>query len=351
VLASSARIFGGLSTASLFLPLAVAPPPSALPARLPNPFAPGPPHPLAREAAERLQRDLAQLPTAQREDLARGKMMGVLVARDAAGRVGVLRAFAGMLAGRWDVDGFVGPVFDLAARNALWPTVERELRDFEAALEALPSAPHAAALRAQLESLVATHAPAAQALNARHEARHEARTVERAALSSGPATAESRAALARLARQHRDDRVEGGRLRAAHVAERELVEQALRDCERDRDALARRRADRSNEVLEQLLSGYQLPNARGEVRSVRDLFAPHAPAGGAGDCAGPKLFAHAQRERLQPIALAEFWWGEASKGGGQRPGVYYPSCRSKCGPVLGHMLEGWAVDELTSEGG
>ena len=48
-------------------------------------------------------------------------MLGVLVALDAAGRVGVLRAFAGLLGGRWDVDGFVGPVFDLAARNALWP--------------------------------------------------------------------------------------------------------------------------------------------------------------------------------------------------------------------------------------
>ena len=44
-------------------------------------------------------------------------MFGVLVARDATGRVETLRAFAGMLGGRWDVDNFVGPVFDLDDRN------------------------------------------------------------------------------------------------------------------------------------------------------------------------------------------------------------------------------------------
>ncbi len=335
----------GLAPVGRFSPLAVQPPPGALPARLPNPFAPGPPHPLAREAAERLRRDLATLPEAQRDDLAQGKMLGVLVASDADGRVGELRAFAGMLAGRWDVDGFVGPVFDLEARNALWPGAERELRDFEAALEALPSAVHAASLRAGLKALVAEQARAEQALAARHEAARVARDAERAALS--PATPKTRAELQRLARRDRDARVESGTLRAAHAAARERVQRALRPNEDERDAITRRRADRSNEVLELLLDGYQLANARGDIASVRDLFAPHLPPGGAGDCAGPKLFAHAQRERLRPLALAEFWWGAPAKGGNQQPGVYYPSCDRKCGPVLAHMLRGWDVDAGT----
>jgi tRNA pseudouridine32 synthase / 23S rRNA pseudouridine746 synthase len=329
---------------SPFAPLAVQPPPEALPARLPNPFAPGPPHPLAREAAELLQRELATLPEAQREDLARGKMLGVLVARDADGQVGVLRAFAGMLEGRWDVDGFVGPVFDLAARNALWPDTERELRAFQAALEALPSAADAAPVRARLRTLVAEQARAEQALAARHEAARVAHAAERAALPASSTSAKAR--LQRLARQDRDARVESGRLRAAHAAARELLARALRSNDDERAAITRRRAARSNEVLDQLLDGYQLCNARGEVASVRALFAPDLPPGGAGDCAGPKLFAHAQRERLTPLALAEVWWGAPSPetGGNQRPGVYYPSCDRKCGPVLRHMLQGWDVD-------
>jgi tRNA pseudouridine32 synthase/23S rRNA pseudouridine746 synthase len=330
-----------------FSPLAVQPPSRAVPARLPDPFEPGPPHPLAREAAERLRHDLGTLPSRQRDDLARGKMLGVLVARDAAGRVGVLRAFAGMLAGRWDVEGFVGPVFDLAARNALWPAAERELRDFAATLEELTSGPRPTSLRAQLKALLDEHATAARALKARHEARRIDRRAERAALLVAPTTAETRAAESRLSRRSRDDRLEGRQQRAAQRAEREGIQSELRAGERERAALKRRRADRSCQVLEELLDGYQIPNALGEVRSVRDLFAPHAPPGGAGDCAGPKLFAHAQRERLQPLALAEFWWGAPAKGGAQEHGVYYPSCRGKCGPVLGHMLRGWAVQRTS----
>ena len=80
------------------------------PERLRNPFEAAQPHPLAREAAEALMEEIARLPIAQREDAAAGKMFGVLIVCDGAGRIGTLRAFAGMLGGRWDVDGFVGPV-------------------------------------------------------------------------------------------------------------------------------------------------------------------------------------------------------------------------------------------------
>jgi tRNA pseudouridine32 synthase / 23S rRNA pseudouridine746 synthase len=235
------------------VPAAPPPPP------LRNPFEPAEPHPLARVAAEILQEEIPRLPVAQREDAAGGKMFGVLIARDAAGNVSTARAFAGMLGGRWDVDGFVGPVFDLALRSATWPAAERELRELDASL---------------------VHA--------------------------------------------RDD---------------------------EATAIKRHRAARSNQFLETLLEGYQLRNARGEVRSVSELFAPDVPPGGAGDCAGPKLFAHAQRAGLRPVALAEFWWGATSATGAQRHGGYYPSCRRKCGPVLTHMLQGWDVDALTIPGG
>ena len=53
---------------------------------------------------------------------------------------------------------------------------------------------------------------------------------------------------------------------------------------------------------------------------MKDLFAPAMPPGGAGDCAAPKLFGHAQRAGLRPLALAEFWWGTppARPAGGDR---------------------------------
>jgi tRNA pseudouridine32 synthase/23S rRNA pseudouridine746 synthase len=56
-----------------------------------------------------------------------GKMFGVLVARDRAGEIGFLRGFSGMVGGRWFIDGYAPPLFDVVARDAFWPAGEAEL--------------------------------------------------------------------------------------------------------------------------------------------------------------------------------------------------------------------------------
>ena len=43
--------------------------------------------------------------------------------------------------------------------------------------------------------------------------------------------------------------------------------------------------------------------------------------------------------------MAEFWWGPAPKSAIRQHKNYYPSCYSKCQPILGHMLQGLVVDE------
>ena len=113
------------------------PAPGELPTRLASPFASGPPHPLARRAAEELQARL------RRGDIAvgfdpgvldapgGGKMFGVLVVATEDGRVGYLRAFSGMLGGRWHVEGFAPPLFDHVARDTFWPEGQAELRELE----------------------------------------------------------------------------------------------------------------------------------------------------------------------------------------------------------------------------
>ena len=105
-------------------------------------------------------------------------------------------------------------------------------------------------------------------------------------------------------------------------------------------ALDATRAARSRVLTTQIHDAYHFADARGEVRSLRALFAPGAPPTGSGDCAAPKLLAHAYRLGLRPIALAEFWWGAASATGDRRGGVFYAACRGKCLPILTHMLSG-----------
>jgi tRNA pseudouridine32 synthase/23S rRNA pseudouridine746 synthase len=109
-------------------------------------------------------------------------------------------------------------------------------------------------------------------------------------------------------------------------------------------ALDATRAARSRVLTTQIHDAYHFASTRGEVRSLRSLFAPGEPPTGSGDCAAPKLFAHAYRLGLRPLALAEFWWGAASATGDRREGVFYAACRGKCLPILTHMLDGLPVD-------
>ncbi len=95
---------------------------------------------------------------------------------------------------------------------------------------------------------------------------------------------------------------------------------------------------------EKILACYKLDNFEGDTIMLEALFEPHPPSGGAGDCATPKLIAYACRSKLRPLALAEFWWGRESAGGGRHHGAWYPSCRSKCEPILPWMLRGISVE-------
>jgi tRNA pseudouridine32 synthase / 23S rRNA pseudouridine746 synthase len=109
-------------------------------------------------------------------------------------------------------------------------------------------------------------------------------------------------------------------------------------------ALDMMRAARSRALTTQMHEAYHFANARGQVRSLRSLFVPGEPPTGAGDCAAPKLLAHAYRLGMRPIALAEFWWGAAAATGDRVAGVFYAACRGKCLPILTHMLDGLSVD-------
>lgn len=111
-------------------------------------------------------------------------------------------------------------------------------------------------------------------------------------------------------------------------------------------ALDKTRSDRSRMLTTLFHDTYGFANAHGEVRTLRSLFAPGEPPTGAGDCAAPKLLAHAYRLGLRPLALAEFWWGASPASGDRREGVFYAACRGKCLPILTHMLDGLSVEPL-----
>lgn len=307
------------------------PQPDALPATFASPFAHGDPHPLARRAADEL---IARVRgRASLDAPGGGKMFGVLVVAAPDGRIGYLRGFSGMLDGQWQIAGFVPPLYDRAARDAIWPAGQHHLRALELALRALAASPEHAGVRAEHAAVVARHAVELAALRARHRDQRARRRDARAATGDA-------AALHALDQASRGDAAERRRLDAAHHAELPQLAARLDAIDGARARLEHQRATESRGLMKQVHDSYVIDNARGERRPLRALFAPGEPPAGAGDCAGPKLLGHAYRTGLVPIALAELWWGAPPIAGGRHEGQFYPSCRGKCGPILPFMLEG-----------
>lgn len=309
------------------------PPPAVaeLPAVMPSPFAIAAPHPLAARAAAALVAELRADPRPLDDDDG-GKMFGVLVVADAAGRVGWLRAFSGMLRGAWFVDGFAPPLFDPAARARFWPAGEAALAADSAAVAAAAAAVGAATAAAA--SLAEAHRAARATLDAAHAAGKHARGAARAAGIDA-------AAAAVLDAHSRADGRARRALVAAQRAEADAAAATLAAARATHDRLVDARAARSRALWTQVCDGYAVRDARGAATSLARLYAG-PPPGGAGDCAAPKLIADAYRRGLRPLALAELWWGPARDG--RHAGHFYPACRGKCGPLLPAMLAGLAVE-------
>ena len=308
------------------------PRPESLPARLQSPFRSAPPHELARRAAALLRAQIHRRGFAELDEPGGGKMFGVLVVAAADGKIGYLCGFSGMLGGRWVVEGFVPPLFELASLDEFWPSGQAELAAIE--LEHRAALEHAGEARAARELAITRHRDARAQLRA---SQRERRALRHAARSSGadsePLDRQSRAEGALLRRFEAEQQVELAALEATLAP----LDARVR-------ALAERRAARSQQLFEQLHAAYVVENFRGETRDLRSLFAPDIPPGGAGDCAAPKLLGAARRLGLRPLALAEFWIGAATTRGDREEGEFYPACRGKCGPLLPFMLEGLEVE-------
>jgi tRNA pseudouridine32 synthase/23S rRNA pseudouridine746 synthase len=318
----------------------------------PSPFDELGPHALARQAAEALQAEFRTgfvapgIPAALLDGPEGGKMFGVLVVRAPDGRLGFLRSFSGMLAGRWEVPGFVPPLFDREARERVEPAGEAVVKALLARAEAMRTSPELLGLRATHETQEARHAAERAELRARHEERKRRRHTRRAELEASEALPEAgkREALHALDQESRGDKAEKRRMEAAQEAERRAIEPRLARLERRLRALERLRWIVCRALMKRLHDTYEVRNARGERRPLRALYAPGEPPSGAADCAAPKLLAHAFAHGLRPLALAEFWWGTPPPSGGRASGAFYAACRDKCAPLLPFMLEGLRVE-------
>ena len=228
------------------------------------------PHELGKMAAEQLQRTLT-LPKSwihnfgfdiESSEPIIGKMFGVLVVKDQNNNTGFISAFSGKMAGRYDIAGFVPPIYDSLASDGF--------------------------------------------------------------LTAGMIT------LGKMIDQIKKLELENPEENKSKI-----------------NSLKRQRSLHSSELQDQLFQHYLFINQYQEEKSLHDIFYDFLkirPSSGAGDCALPKLLQYAFKQKLKPIAMAEFWWGLSPKSIYREHQSYYPACKEKCEPILQHMLKGIILD-------
>lgn len=300
------------------------------------------PHPLAERAVDDLIGRLAELPSLSRQ----GKMFGVLVVRSPEGGLGYLAAYSGKLENSHHLPGFVPPVFDILRQDGFYKRGEREVNALNARVDELTDSEALREARCgYAEAQSAAEMEIADCKRAQKQAKRDRATRREASASLDEA---ARAELLKTLRQESiRDNFALKDLRRALRSRVARAEARLRELEAELNSLKQTRAARSAELQREIFAHYSFLNARGKRRDLNELFAPTVfskPPAGAGDCAAPKLLQYAYTHGLAPVCMAEFWWGAAPDSRLRRQGHYYPACRGKCEPILGHMLGGLDVD-------
>ena len=298
------------------------------------------PHPLCVIAAEETQAYLKER-TEWREELQTGKMFGVLVVRTPAGEVGYLAAFSGNLAGKNVHPFFVPPIYDLLQPDGFFRQEEEQINEINARIRILQTSPALEDARSRLQSTIEYCDFVLQAAKDLMKKRKE----ERDRLRQFPLTEEETALLIK----------ESQHMKAAHKLTKKSLRSILEEdqakvdrLEQEIEQLKQERKRRSAALQRKLFEQFRILNARGEVKDLCELFAPTSqgtPPAGAGECAAPKLLQYAYQHQLEPIAMAEFWWGDSPKTEIRHHGYYNTGFKAKCGPILHHMLQGLRVDE------
>lgn len=312
------------------------------------------PHPLTQIAARELQDRISQDADLQHNfmDAAKGecygKMMGVLIVRGKDGQLGYLSAFSGKLMEDERPTYFVPPVLELHAEHTFYKEGERALNAMTEEIESLKNAPELLALRKKTrefeefveEELTRGRRELREMKKDRARRREEAQGVMEVTNFT-------------LFNQQLAQESIAGQLKFKHYSirlktELEKLQEALSiEEQRIKDLEAHRRA-KSNALQKVIFDQYAFLSAAGKVQRLTEIFPnfeEQQPPSGSGDCCAPKLLQYAYLQGYEPICMGEFWWGKAPGKEVRKSGTFYPSCNSRCRPILGHMLQGLDVEE------
>lgn len=267
-----------------------------------------------------------------------GKMIGILIVRDTSGNIGYICGYSGNVGGQNNIDGFVPPIYDLLNPDGYFKKGEQELNQLNISIKRQESSQETLYLKQQISKYKADmeteiskmKSAIAEAKKAREILRNE---------TDDPVVLEA------LTKESQFQKAQLHRLKVEWKEKINEIQLKLQSIEDEIRQNKRLRAEKSEALQKWIFSQYVVSNAEGEQASIAEIFEKEGltPPGGTGECAAPKLLNYVYQHNLTPIAMGEFWFGQSPDTAVRTHGHFYPSCTSKCGPLLSYMTKGLKV--------
>lgn len=337
------------------------------------------PHPLCIQACREVQEMLARREDWQ-EEIARGKMFGVLIvenvktdadkpergyqtadadkpergyqtADDEAPKWGYLAAYSGQIGGRSDWEDFVPAVFDYLQPDGYFKTHEAEISRINLSISQLEKDERMKEARTLIRQLqeerkrtIVAYQEKMKEAKAKRDSRREAGNL-------------SEAEEAEMIRESQFMKAELRRLKKS-LSEKTALETEFEDYQENILRLKQLRKQLSDALQQWLFSQFRMLNQEGESKDLLEIFRDEAlkeypqaaiatsriaalkmvPPAGSGECCEPKLLQYAYQHGYKPLQMAMFWWGESPKEEIRHHLQFYPACNGKCKPILHWML-------------
>lgn len=274
-----------------------------------------------------------------------GKMFGVLVCQNQLGELGYLWAFSGKLAEQNQLEYFVPTVYDMLHPSSFYKNEEEVINIINREIEKLESDESYTEALSNLEN---TKTEAEQDIQ-RHKnhikIQKKVRQQQRIDVEKELDANSFEKFVVALKEQSQQEGILLKKMMAYWNYKITDAQKLVDTFEIKINELKELRKQKSNTLQQRLFAEYAFLNGLGESKSLGEIFDNNPPAG-AGECAAPKLLHYAFQNDLKPICMAEFWWGQSPKSEVRKHQKFYPSCKSKCEPILlGHMLNGLKMDE------
>ena len=280
------------------------------------------------------------------EELGQGKMFGVLIVSDKKNNIGFLAAYSGLLNGKNNHSYFVPPVYDLLSPTSYFQKEEDEITVINNEIVSIENCTDYISATKSLRDAQEWALNEENAFRELMRANKIKRDLNR---KSSALTSED---VDKMIKESQFEKAELKRLLKRLNSEIELKRSEVLLYENKLSELKTERRERSLKLQTWLFRQYKMLNAKGKEKDLLEIFNDYnntIPPAGAGECAAPKLLQYALKNGFKPLQMAEFWIGASPKGEVRKDGNFYPSCKSKCEPILNFMLQGIEVDKTPFE--